>query len=127
MALAVSPAAPTFFLRHFLLFREQKGETTQYWTSGNKVVPGQYLYMNVSDPTEQFRFCGLKKDLIISLNAIGLCDRFSSAFYAKAMLLCRSQEVEMWQEEGYLEMSQSAILTIHAEQKEMHTFNDRLE
>lgn len=65
--------------------------------------------MNVSDPTEQFRFCRLKKDLLIGLNAISLCDSFSSTFYTTTMLLCRSQEVEMWQEKGYLEMSQSAI------------------
>lgn len=109
MALTVSPATPTFSLSYLLLFRQQKGETTQYWTSGYKVVPGQYLYMNVGDPKEQFRFCRLKKDLIISLNAISLCDSFSSTFYATAVLLCRSQEAEMWQEKGYLEMSQSAI------------------
>lgn len=60
--------------------------------------------MNVGDPTEQFRFCRLNNEF----NAISVCDSFSSTFYATAVLLCRSQEVEMWQENSYLEISQSA-------------------
>lgn len=42
-----------------------------------------------------------------SLHTISLHESFSSAFYATAELFFRSQEVEMWQERGYLEMSQT--------------------
>lgn len=34
--------------------------------------------------------------------------QFQKHIYATAQLLFRSQEVEMWQERGYLEMSQAA-------------------